>query len=502
MTTFANSEVKEEYYEDVYETNAQDDEGGYEIGVQASEPLPAPVPSSVVESRINQERIIEATINEKVLETYTEEFRKGARILQYRFPQERFVCYHLGIDDPHKTIQESFSAHYGLISELHDELLEEFMKTEGYTLVGTNSFCQDGSVTTPIYYCKKIDGEMKQWVSSGFLYFEKINDRKKETNIICQVKHNPEMTLFRVDFMSSKKDNIENVVTRFEVYTKKHNMLRNKHIQDVYPLHGEFNFIEQFSQSEWDKYYYDKSTQDIVQKEIVDFVIRPEKYNKRGIFKRGFLFYGPPGTGKTTLLKIICNTVYNKCGVVWLTPDNLTNENTRSIITSIFHLVEYMSPAIVIIEDIDLFAEDREKASHNVKLGTLMNVLDGVHNLHNVVTIATTNRMDTIEKALRSRPGRIDRHIKIDSMDQKLREKMIIDRMKDFTIGTDSIKYITQETDGWNGSEIQELINTIKLSNIDSKDDNVIISKENVDDAIKRMRDFGTIDVNNSKIGF
>lgn len=43
-------------------------------------------------------------------------------------------------------------------------------------------------------------------------------------------------------------------------------------------------------------------------KEVLDFMMNPEKYEERGArMRRGVLLYGPPGTGKTTLAKACAN---------------------------------------------------------------------------------------------------------------------------------------------------------------------------------------------------
>jgi len=62
-----------------------------------------------------------------------------------------------------------------------------------------------------------------------------------------------------------------------------------------------------------------------------------------------------------------------------------------------------VAPTILFLEDLDLFGGDRE--SHGwLGLGELMNQLDGASDNEDIITIASTNRIDVVEKALRNRP--------------------------------------------------------------------------------------------------
>ena len=53
-------------------------------------------------------------------------------------------------------------------------------------------------------------------------------------------------------------------------------------------------------------------------------------------------------------------------------------------------MARFVSPTVVFLEDLDLFAEDRE-SSRGGGLGELMNQLDGAIDNEDIVTIATTN---------------------------------------------------------------------------------------------------------------
>ena len=83
-------------------------------------------------------------------------------------------------------------------------------------------------------------------------------------------------------------------------------------------------------------------------------------------------------------------------------------------------LARFVAPTVVFLEDLDLFAQDRQSKDWP-GLGELMGQLDGAIDNEDIVTIATTNRLEVIEKALRNRPGRFDRVLRFDTMDEPIR---------------------------------------------------------------------------------
>lgn len=72
----------------------------------------------------------------------------------------------------------------------------------------------------------------------------------------------------------------------------------------------------------------------------------------------------------------------------------------------------------MLIDELDAIAPARkdggEELSHRM-VATLLNLMDGVSRTDGVLVIATTNRPDYIEPALR-RPGRLDREMEIGNL--------------------------------------------------------------------------------------
>ena len=92
---------------------------------------------------------------------------------------------------------------------------------------------------------------------------------------------------------------------------------------------------------------------------------------------------------------------------------------------AIFRLARELAPTILILEDIDLYGEEREVARDAERLGELMNELDGMVDNKEIIVFATTNNLIKVEKALQSRPGRFDRIYKIMNPDFDGRLKIL-----------------------------------------------------------------------------
>ena len=197
-------------------------------------------------------------------------------------------------------------------------------------------------------------------------------------------------------------------------------------------------------------------------------------------------------TGKTTIGNIICNMVPNNT-VIWITPEILQENNYKAMcsIKALYKLADFLSPCIIMLEDLDLFSQDRDRGGDVLSLGALMNILDGVNTISNSVTIGTTNRLESIEGALRNRPGRFDRIIEIPPLSKDLRTKMFKERLKGWKVSKDTLHYIADKTDKWTGAEVQEFINSLNLKHISSKRKTKKMEQEWAEEIIKTLSNFG-----------
>jgi ATP-dependent 26S proteasome regulatory subunit len=88
-------------------------------------------------------------------------------------------------------------------------------------------------------------------------------------------------------------------------------------------------------------------------------------------------------------------------------------------------LATALQPAMVVLEDVDLVAMDRDFEPTNAILFELLNGMDGLEEDHDVLFVLTTNRADLLEPALASRPGRIDQAVELPLPDAAGRRRLI-----------------------------------------------------------------------------
>lgn len=201
----------------------------------------------------------------------------------------------------------------------------------------------------------------------------------------------------------------------------------------------------------------------IISKEFIgehgtfDFEVDSEEH---AYYSNGIISHN---TGKTTLGKIICNLAGDKT-VIWITPDLIAeNSAGKHSVKLLYTLADFVSPTALILEDIDLWAYDRNEMGDTLRLGALMNILDGVNSVKNTVTIGMTNRIELIEKALRNRPGRFDVIVEVPSLTPELRTKMLVDRTKIFKVDDGVIDHVVSESDKWTGAYVQHFIHSVNM---------------------------------------
>ena len=115
--------------------------------------------------------------------------------------------------------------------------------------------------------------------------------------------------------------------------------------------------------------------------------------------KRGLLLYGPPGTGKTHTTRYLLGQMTGYTRLV------LTGRALIGV-GAVTELARDLQPAVVVLEDVDLVAEDRSMGpASSPVLFDLLDAMDGAAPDADLLFLLTTNRADLLEPALAARPG-------------------------------------------------------------------------------------------------
>ncbi|KQU02515.1 hypothetical protein ASG56_16270 [Rhodococcus sp. Leaf7] len=180
---------------------------------------------------------------------------------------------------------------------------------------------------------------------------------------------------------------------------------------------------------------------------------------------RGILLYGPPGTGKTHTVRHLLGLVPDSTVIV------LTGSAMRHIAEATT-LARRLSPSVVVVEDVDLIAREREETGVNSLLFALLDAMDGMDGDADVTFVLTTNRPDSIERAVRDRPGRIDLAVEIPLPDARGRARLA-ERYLSAVDMTADLTPLVDATEGGTASYVRELVRRIVVAAIERDDHDV-----------------------------
>jgi hypothetical protein len=215
---------------------------------------------------------------------------------------------------------------------------------------------------------------------------------------------------------------------------------------------------------------------------------KKDLFKEKGIpLKRGLLFYGPPGNGKTMVGKILAREV--EANFIWVTPKDLTDAPSRNM-ANIYSFARLLAPTIVFFEDIDLIGgEDRFGKSFPSILGELLNQLDGFDSNHGVITIATTNNIEILDKALANRPGRFDIRIEFPNPDYQLRLAILKRYMQNHPVAPGlNLECLARKSEGLSCAHIKEIITRALILGLEKEcfDEvgEILLTQENLEQAL------------------
>ena len=198
-----------------------------------------------------------------------------------------------------------------------------------------------------------------------------------------------------------------------------------------------------------------EKTLQLLERNVMRFVQQRTQLDSMRLgVKKGLLFYGPPGTGKTHTVHYLASQLKDHTTLL-VTADQV------GLLDEYMQLARFLQPAMVVIEDVDLIARDRNRMHGPCEeslLNRLLNEMDGLREDALVLFILTTNRPAELEEALTSRPGRVDQAIEFPRPDDNGRRQLIKLYGGGLTFNGNLEDLIVRKTKGASGAFIKELM--------------------------------------------
>jgi transitional endoplasmic reticulum ATPase len=249
--------------------------------------------------------------------------------------------------------------------------------------------------------------------------------------------------------------------------------------------------------------------------EAVEWPLRyPSLYKELNhTLTKGILLHGPSGTGKTLLAKAVATE--SEANFISVKGPELLSKwvgESEKGVREIFRRARQAAPCVVFFDEVDSISPTRGgigmgEGGVGIHTGTermvsqLLTEMDGIQEMHGVVIIAATNRIDMIDTAF-LRPGRFDKIIYVPNPDMKTREKILEIHTKGKPISRDiDIKKIADKTEGFSGADVSAIVNTAislvlheYLQRYPSPEEAVkntskaIVSMQHFEDAVKKIK--------------
>lgn len=196
----------------------------------------------------------------------------------------------------------------------------------------------------------------------------------------------------------------------------------------------------------------DTVSDDLLQ-EIQDFWASKEIFDRFGfLHRRGYLLYGPAGSGKSSTVQQIIRHVISLEGVAF----QCQSPHLFSRGLSIFRQVEPERPVVCVFEDIDAIARPHREFGEE----DLLTLLDGENQIDYVLSIATTNYPELLDRRIVSRPRRFDRLVRIDMPSPSMRQAYLRSKLSD--VSEQELEKWVEATEEFSFASLAECIISVK----------------------------------------
>ena len=231
-------------------------------------------------------------------------------------------------------------------------------------------------------------------------------------------------------------------------------------------------------------------------KEAVEWPLKyPENFQKLGVKPpKGILLYGIPGTGKTLLAKAVASE--SEANFISVKGPELLSKwvgESEKGVREVFRKAKQTAPTVIFFDEIDSIAstrsgDDGDSGVTKRVVNQLLTEMDGLEELEDVAIIAATNRPDIIDPGL-MRPGRFDRHIKVDTPSEEARLAIFEVHTKDMPLANDvDLKKLAKMTDGYVGADIEAVCREAAMLTLRNDMESSEIENKYFKEAIEKVK--------------
>ena len=406
---------------------------------------------------------------------------RDLEVVEESWPAYDLVNVQIGLD---AWLTEEGRSHQlvGLSHYRHQEFgLSDLMQPDRYghgPIPGNVSWCNLASGP---------DGQQQAAVRAG-LYL--VADAETHAAILV-VAADPEsgMGSTQVHLVADKPAAAESMAAEIRRLALEHNVFRGQVVSFGQDMFGERSAAMQFHarpKVASDDVILPPETMAMIRRQVVGVAEhRARLLAARQHLKRGLLLYGPPGVGKTHSVRFLISQLVGVT-VVELSGDSL------GLISTACSVARTLQPAMIVVEDVDLIAEDRgDHPGQNPLLFQLLNEMDGLAEDSDVVFLLTTNRADVLEPALAARPGRVDQALALELPDADARTQLFRLYQGDLELDDVRLHQVMERTEGVTASFLKELLRRAALIAADSDPEagEIRVTADQLDAALDELLD-------------
>lgn len=221
-----------------------------------------------------------------------------------------------------------------------------------------------------------------------------------------------------------------------------------------------------------------------IERHTISFTAHADRLREAGRhLKRGVLLHGPPGTGKTLSAMYLASQMAGRTVLL------MTGGGVRAV-ESACRLARMLTPATIILEDVDLIGTEREHQTvgANALLFELLNQMDGLAEDADLLFVLTTNRPDILEPALAARPGRIDQAIEISPPDADCRRRLLDLYGRGLKMEDVDWEQLVERTAGVSGAFIRELLRKAAVfAAEDGSNSDLVVRQPQIEEALAEL---------------